>query len=47
MGNNLYWCNAERATVGIMSLTTQESTVLLHTWEGETPLDIAVVPEEG
>jgi len=43
----LYWCNAERGTVEIMSLTTQATTVLLHLWEGETPVDIAVVPEEG
>lgn len=47
LGNNLYWCNAERGTVEIMSLTTQATTVLLHLWEGETPVDIAVVPAEG
>jgi hypothetical protein len=47
MGNNLYWCDSERATVEIMSLTTLKSALLLHTWEGETPLDIALVPVEG
>lgn len=47
LGNNLYWCNAERGTVEIMSLTTQATTVLLHLWEGETPVDIALVPAEG
>ena len=30
-----------------MSLTTQATTVLLHLWEGEAPVDIAVVPAEG
>jgi hypothetical protein len=47
MGNNLYWCNGEKGTVEIMSLTTLERTVLLHSSEAEAPLDIAVVPEEG
>jgi hypothetical protein len=46
MGNNLYWCDGARSTVEILSLTTLEKTVLLHTLD-EIPLDIAVIPEEG
>jgi hypothetical protein len=47
MGNNLYWCNGEKGTVEIMSLFTLEKTMLLRSSEGEVPLDVAVVPEEG
>lgn len=47
MGNNLYSCNGERGTVEIMSLATLEKTVLLRSSEGEAPLDVAVIPEEG
>ena len=47
IGNNLYWCDGKKATVEIMSLTTYKKTVLLHSFEGEVPLDVAVVPEEG
>nr|BAC02725.2 vitellogenin receptor [Periplaneta americana] len=47
MGNNLYWCDGERATVEILSLNTMERAILIHTLEGEIPLDVAVIPEEG
>jgi hypothetical protein len=47
MGNNLYWCDGEKGTVEIMSLTTLEKTVLFQYSEGEAPLDVAVVPTEG
>nr|BAE93218.1 vitellogenin receptor [Rhyparobia maderae] len=47
LGNNLYWCDAQKAPVEVMSLTTHERTILLHSFEGEVPLDVAVVPEEG
>jgi hypothetical protein len=47
MGNNLYWCDGERGTVEIMSLTTLEKTILLQSLQGEDPLDVAVIPEEG
>ncbi|PSN38293.1 hypothetical protein C0J52_19350 [Blattella germanica] len=47
LGNNIYLCDGQKATIEILSLTTLERTVLLHSFEGEVPLDIAVVPEEG
>lgn len=47
MGNNLYVCNGVKGAVEIMSLSSLEKTVLLHSSEGEVPLDVAVVPEEG
>jgi hypothetical protein len=47
MGNNLYWCDSEKGTVEMMSLATLEKTVLVHGSQGEVPLDVAVVPQEG
>ncbi|KAJ9573514.1 hypothetical protein L9F63_009078, partial [Diploptera punctata] len=47
VGNNLYWCDNVKGTVEMMSLTTLERTVLLHSLENEIPMDIAVVPEKG
>nr|CAJ19121.1 vitellogenin receptor [Blattella germanica] len=47
LGNNIYLCDGQKATIEILSLTTLERPVLLHSFEGEVPLDIAVVPEEG
>jgi hypothetical protein len=46
MGNNLYWCNGERGTVEVMSLTVLENIVFIHSSDWEFPLDVAVVPEE-
>jgi hypothetical protein len=47
MGNNLYLCDGKSETVQILSLTTLERTVLLYTKGRETPLDVAVIPEDG
>ena len=47
LGNNVYWCDGEKATVEVMSLTTKERTILLHSFEGEIPMDLALYPEEG
>lgn len=45
--NNLYWCDSELGTVEILSLNTMIRKVILTNLEGEKPLDIALVPEEG
>lgn len=46
LGNNLYWCDSERQTVEVFSLTTYSRKVLLHDLMGEIPQSLAVVPEE-
>lgn len=45
--NNLYWCDIELGTVEVLSLNTMTRKVILRDLQGEIPLDIALVPEEG
>lgn len=46
-GNNLYWCDTEFKTVEVLSLNTMTRKVILRDLEGETPLDVALIPDEG
>lgn len=46
-GHNLYWADSERQTVEVLSLHSFERKVLLQDLGGESPIDVAVVPEEG
>lgn len=45
--NNLYWTDIESGTVEILSLNTMMRKIILRDLEGEIPLDIALVPEDG
>lgn len=45
--NNLYWCDAGRGTVEILSLETGARKILMHDMAGEIPSSIAVVPQDG
>ncbi|RZC40516.1 vitellogenin receptor, partial [Asbolus verrucosus] len=47
LGNNLYWCDADKGTIEVMNLNTKSKKVLIHDMHGETPESIALVPEEG
>ncbi|XP_049827409.1 vitellogenin receptor-like isoform X1 [Schistocerca gregaria] len=46
-GNNVYWSDAELATVSAMSMNTKTVAVLLRSTGAELPLSVAVVPDHG
>ncbi|XP_049944498.1 vitellogenin receptor-like [Schistocerca serialis cubense] len=46
-GNNVYWTDAELATVNAMSMNTKTVAVLLRSTGAEPPLSVAVVPDQG
>ncbi|XP_067000750.2 vitellogenin receptor [Anabrus simplex] len=47
MANNLYWTDTEHRTLEVLSLETMQQKVLLRFFDEETPLDVALVPEQG
>ncbi|XP_063218375.1 vitellogenin receptor isoform X2 [Bacillus rossius redtenbacheri] len=47
LGNNLYWCDGDRATLEVMNLGNHFRTTILKQEGVEVPVAVAVVPEEG
>ncbi|KAK4884699.1 hypothetical protein RN001_000970 [Aquatica leii] len=47
VGNNIYWCDSVRSTVEVLSLNSISRAILLSDMDKETPISIAVVPNEG
>lgn len=47
LANNLYWTDAQRSTIEVYSFNTQHRAVVQHFQGAETPIALAVVPEEG
>lgn len=47
LGHNLYWVDSDRLTVELMSLNTLDRTVLKRDLGGDTPVDIALAPQQG
>nr|QCX35737.1 vitellogenin receptor [Locusta migratoria] len=46
-GNNVYWTDAELATVEAMSMNTKTVAVLVRSTGAEPPLSVVVVPDQG
>lgn len=46
-GNNLYWCDWNRKTLDVLSLTTNMQTTLLYELDGRIPISVALVPDRG
>lgn len=47
MGNNLYWTDAERATIEILSLRTRQQAIVYHYMKSGKPIALTVLPEHG
>ncbi|KAF5274097.1 hypothetical protein FQR65_LT04495 [Abscondita terminalis] len=47
VGNNIYWCDSVRSTVEVLNLNTMSRAILLSDMDKETPISIAVAPNEG
>ncbi|KAF5291298.1 hypothetical protein FQA39_LY03449 [Lamprigera yunnana] len=45
--NNIYWCDSIRSTVEVLNLITMSRAILLNDMVNETPMAIAIVPNEG
>nr|QQK84939.1 vitellogenin receptor [Chrysoperla nipponensis] len=46
-GNNLYWCDSGRKSVDVFSMETRKRKPLLIDLKGDTPLDVALLPDLG
>nr|QJD20828.1 vitellogenin receptor [Liposcelis entomophila] len=46
-GNNLYYCDEEKKSVEVLSLTTKEQITIHKSLNGDVPISIVAVSEEG
>lgn len=46
-GNNIYWCDWGTITIEALSLNTLVKTIILSGTSYETPIELALAPEEG
>lgn len=47
LANNIYWTDADRSTIEVFDLDTQHRAIVYHYMGSQTPVALALVPENG
>lgn len=46
-GNNLYYCDEDKKSVEVLSLTTREQITIHKSYRGDIPISVVAIPEHG